>query len=189
MFHPHKPGDLVLLDDPAQKMNKLAPRWKGPFVIVKCMGKDGHPGVTYEITDPRKTHSRTWIVHHNRLKSYQGTLQNIPDVTLSTGLDHTPSAAPPVTALSGALPFRPPTPPFVPARPGQPTPSPVVEAAPQSAPPSPPPSPIVSNRSVSPFAHPVVSRSGHRICRPHKYRDFVRTAHFSILVLCACCLL
>uniref|UniRef100_A0A3B5A6B9 Integrase catalytic domain-containing protein n=1 Tax=Stegastes partitus TaxID=144197 RepID=A0A3B5A6B9_9TELE len=73
VFHPHEPGDLVLLDDPAQKMNKLAPRWKGPFVILKRMTKDGHPSVTYEITDPRKAHSRTWIVHHNRLKCYKGT--------------------------------------------------------------------------------------------------------------------
>uniref|UniRef100_A0A3P8S9F9 Integrase catalytic domain-containing protein n=1 Tax=Amphiprion percula TaxID=161767 RepID=A0A3P8S9F9_AMPPE len=72
VFRPHEPGDLVLLDDPAQKMNKLAPRWKGPFVILKSMKKDGHPSVTYEITDPRKAHSRKWIVHHNRLKEYKG---------------------------------------------------------------------------------------------------------------------
>ena len=74
VFHPHQPGDRVLLDDPAQRMNTLAPSWKGPFVVLKRMSRGGHPGVTYEITDPWNEHSRIWIVHHNRLNAYRGTL-------------------------------------------------------------------------------------------------------------------
>ncbi len=49
-FHPHKPGDFVFLDDPAQKQNKLAPKWKGPYKILRRMDKDDSPGVIYEIT-------------------------------------------------------------------------------------------------------------------------------------------
>uniref|UniRef100_A0A3Q0R2N1 Integrase catalytic domain-containing protein n=1 Tax=Amphilophus citrinellus TaxID=61819 RepID=A0A3Q0R2N1_AMPCI len=60
-FHPHQPGDLVLLDDPAQRMNKLAPRWKGPFVILQKMSTDGQPGVTYKITNPRNTCTSTCL--------------------------------------------------------------------------------------------------------------------------------
>merc|ERR1712212_893993 len=74
VFHPHQPGDLVLLDDPAHKRYKLAPRWKGPFVIQQRMSGNGQLGVTYKITDPRNARSRTWVVHHNRLKAFKGTL-------------------------------------------------------------------------------------------------------------------
>ena len=176
LFHPHETGDLVLLDDVAQKMNKLAPRWKGPFVILKRIDKDDKIGVTYEITDPMKENSRTWIVHHNRLKAYKGTLNSKPKKTILSGLDKNSSAVPPVTALSGALPFCPSAPPYVPKRTGQFILAPVVETAPQSAPPS-PSSSTVSNSHVSPpaspVAQPVVSRTGRRICRPSKYRDFV----------------
>ena len=34
MFQPHQPGDLVLLDDPAQRMNKLAPRVKAHLLFL-----------------------------------------------------------------------------------------------------------------------------------------------------------
>lgn len=71
VFHPHKAGDVVLLDDPAHRTHKLAPRWKRPFVVLRGMSRDGSPGVTYEIVDPRNEHSRQWIVHHNKLKAYR----------------------------------------------------------------------------------------------------------------------
>lgn len=118
VFHLHGPGDLVLLDDPAQRMYKLAPRWRGPFVVLKRMSRDGHSGVTYEITDPRNARSRTWIVHHNRLKAYKGTLPATPVSSRppSVPADVGTSVPPPLTALSGALPIRPLTPPHVPAR-------------------------------------------------------------------------
>lgn len=57
-FHPHKPGDFVVLDDPAQKQNKLASKWKGPYKILRRKDKDDSPGVIYEITDPRNPQSR-----------------------------------------------------------------------------------------------------------------------------------
>lgn len=50
-FHPHQNGDLVILDDPAQRHNKLAPRWKRPYHILKRFDKEDSPGVT-EITNP-----------------------------------------------------------------------------------------------------------------------------------------
>ncbi len=40
--------------------------------------RDRHPGITCEITDPRNARSWTWIVHHNRLKAYKGTLPAAP---------------------------------------------------------------------------------------------------------------
>lgn len=190
LFHSHQPGDLVLLDDPVQKMNKLAPRWKGPFVVQRRLSRDGHPGVTYEITDPRNARSRTWIVHHNRLKAYKGTLPYAPvdsEAPSVPTVGRSETSAPSLTALSGALPFRPPTPPYVPTttkkQPALPR-----AAHQNNAPPClPPPSPCPSSPSPSsPVAHmdcnrpnsaPHVPRQvtsrGHQIRRPPKYRDFV----------------
>lgn len=107
-----------------------APRWKGPFVVQQRLSREGNPGVTYEIVDPRNPHSQIWIVHHNRLKPYKGTLQDTPvnnrtsahPVGAATSVTSTPS----LTTLSGALPFRPPTPPHVFARAGwKPLPAPI----------------------------------------------------------------
>lgn len=189
VFHPHQPGDLVLLDDPAQRMNKLAPRWKGPFVVTQRMSRDGHPGVTYEVTDPRNARSRTWIVHHNRLKA-KGPLSpahvnsEAPSGQTDVGTSVTP--APSLNTLSGALPFRPPNPPHVTARarrealsaPGSTTP-------PSSAPTSPHhPNPFPSFPSLTACHRDgltsslqelpnVTSWSGHLVRRPLKYKDFV----------------
>lgn len=118
-FHPHKPGDFVFLDDPAQKQNKLAPKWKGPFKILRRLDKGDNPGVTYEITDPQNQQSRKWVVHHNRLKPCKGSFQHLPAPTVPVlgptvvDGDKAPHSVP-LTALSGALPFRPSTPPYVP---------------------------------------------------------------------------
>ncbi len=119
VFQPHKPGDFVFLDGPTQKQNKLAPKWKGAYKILRRMDKDDSPGVTYEITDSRNPQSRRLVVHHNRLKPYQGPQKDLP-ATSPPGLElpvissaKAPSVVP-LTALSGALPFRPSTPPYVP---------------------------------------------------------------------------
>ncbi|XP_063072262.1 uncharacterized protein LOC134462919 [Engraulis encrasicolus] len=112
VFHPHEVGDYVLLDDPAQRMNKLAARWKGPFVILKRFDKGDSIGVTYEITDPTKPESRKWVVHHNRLKVYKGRLSdgsshNAESPEADGGnLVPAPNQST-LTALSGALPYRP----------------------------------------------------------------------------------
>uniref|UniRef100_A0A3B5K0P4 Integrase catalytic domain-containing protein n=1 Tax=Takifugu rubripes TaxID=31033 RepID=A0A3B5K0P4_TAKRU len=112
VFHPYEVGDYVLLDDPAQRMNNLAARWKGPFVILKRFDKGDSVGVTYEITDPKKSDSRKWVVHHNRLKAYKGRLSD--ESPRNTGPSEADGGGPvPVpnqstlTALSGALPYRP----------------------------------------------------------------------------------
>ncbi|XP_051532016.1 uncharacterized protein LOC127428034 [Myxocyprinus asiaticus] len=63
--------------------------------------------------------SRKWVVHHNRLKPYKGSLLGIPTSFFQShvplGVDN--SDAPrsfPLNALSGALPFCPSTSPYVP---------------------------------------------------------------------------
>ena len=190
VLHPHEAGDLVLLDDPAQRMHKLAPRWKGPLVVLKRMSRDGSPGVTYEITDPRNEHSRKWIVHHNRLKAYRGPMPTspvsspVPAVPTGVGTALTPA---PLTALSGALPFRPPTPPHVPAetvgRPAAAMRAPRSRSRPLSAPAAVPPCPPPHNATAptdsgglpssahAPLPSPLTSRSGRMLRRPSKYRD------------------
>lgn len=105
----------MLLDDPAQRMNKLAPRWKGPFVILRCIDKGNSVDVTYEITDPKKRDSRKWFVHHTRLKAFKGRLSDEstnstePSKTNRWGTvpDHHQLT---ITALSGAIPYQPPIP-------------------------------------------------------------------------------
>ncbi|KAF5896528.1 cyclin-dependent kinase 12-like isoform X1 [Clarias magur] len=192
VFHPHQPGDLVLLDNPAQKMQKLAPRWKGPFVVQRRMSRDGHPGVTYEITDPRDARLKSWVVHHNRLKPYKGVLPAVPIIRhaspVSSRAGISVASAPCLTALSGALPFRPPTPPYVPATAGQRGLTIPASTVPQGSsnpninptdPGSSSPSSPVTNSSSggrASLSHgpvQVISRAGRQVRRPLKYRDFV----------------
>ena len=188
VFHPHQPGDLVLLDDPAHKMNKLAPRWKGPYVVLQRMNSNGYPGVTYEIKDPRSTGSRQWIVHHNRLKTYRGTLPTSSPVRQppAAPAEVGTAPAPRLTALSGALPFRPPTPPHVPVDAGrQPTPTSIGGAirrgipsiSPHSSPstssfPSPSVGPTTTG-SLSQGPVGLTTRSGRQVKRPLRYGDCV----------------
>ncbi|KAL7868371.1 hypothetical protein SRHO_G00097550 [Serrasalmus rhombeus] len=166
VFHPHKAGDLVWLDDPSQRQNKLAPRWKGPFVILKRMDRGGSLGVTYEITDSKDKHSRRWVVHHNRLKAYKGTLpqepvhSQEPAVSADAGMQPEPCHSN-ITALSGALPFCPPAPTYVPPRPsvqtghvhvGSPSlDSPPAPVPPTDSQPSTSPMPVPSSSPGSPF--------------------------------------
>ncbi|XP_026054681.1 uncharacterized protein LOC113040593 [Carassius auratus] len=186
-FHPHKPGDIVFLDDPAQKQNKLAPKWKGPYKILRRMDKDNCPGVTYEITDPRNPQSRRWVVHHNRLKPYRGPWE-LP-ATPSSGCDppvfgsaEAPSLVP-LTALSGALPFRPSTPPYVPNQTIQQTTTnaktersnpTALLTEPESVPSPSVPASMAPERAILPSADtPQLSRSGRAVKKPEKFKDFV----------------
>ncbi len=186
-FHPHKPGDFVFLDDPAQKQNKLAPKWKGPYKILRRMDKDDSPGVTYEITDPRNPQSRRWVVHHNRLKPYKGPQKDLP-ATFPPGAElpvisnaETPSVIP-LTALSGALPFQPSTPPYVPNQTVKPT---TTNARTECSNPMAEPDivPSLGLPSVASMAPdrdvvlladaPQLTRSGRMIKKPEKFKDFV----------------
>ena len=165
-------------------MNKLTPRTKGPFVIKRTMDRDGQPGVTYEITDQRS--EQTWIVHHNRLKAYRRTLPTTPVHSQSpsspaeTGTIE--ASVPPLTALSGALPFHPPTPRYVPSKARKKLLSATNSTTAQrSSPPSPHspsrpplfPSPT-DGRSMSPREPlSVTSHFGRMVRQPPKNRDFV----------------
>lgn len=88
------------------------------------MDKNGTPGVTYEITDPSPPQSRKWVVHHNRLKPCKGSPGTLPTVGSPVSVPPIVNSAEaphsvPLTALSGALPFRPSTQPYVRIRPAR----------------------------------------------------------------------
>ena len=59
----YTPGDLVWLDDPANRRNKLEPNWKGPYTILSA----SEDGLNYQVGD----HNTRKTVHHNRLKLYR----------------------------------------------------------------------------------------------------------------------
>lgn len=194
-FHPHQEGDLVLLDDPAQRQNKLAPRWKGPYQILKRFDKEDSPGVTYEITDPKSPQSRRWVVHHNRLKSFSGlprdpvTRPPCPQPSEPhsdhSGVDFSP---PTLTALSGSLPFQPPVPPYLSGLTNaqgdvresemQPSPPGSMHSTPYSTPPSSPSktTPRQALQQVESLAlnAPLkITRSGRMVKPPDRFGSFV----------------
>lgn len=101
---PYAPGDLVWLNDPTTARQKLAPHWKGPFEILECLGSDADsPGVTYRIHYLLDQSDKSQIVHYNRLRSYHAP---VPDRGTPV-CDSLQPQLPRLTALSGALPFRP----------------------------------------------------------------------------------
>lgn len=63
-------GELVWLNDPAHSRCKLAPRWKGPYIVTRTVQPDSGYSVLYAIQPkgfPEKTRQ---VVHHNHLKPY-----------------------------------------------------------------------------------------------------------------------
>ncbi|RXM99503.1 hypothetical protein EOD39_11404 [Acipenser ruthenus] len=98
-----KPGDLVWVSDLAHSRDKLAPRWGGPYRVIKQMRNQDHEfSVLYEIEDPTGCRTASWILHHNCLKKYLGDAE-MP-LTRSTPTLGTPPSdksemSPPTTSL------------------------------------------------------------------------------------------
>lgn len=112
-YTPYNKGDLVLVNDPAHRHNKLHPRWVGPYEVLQSICPFGSSTpVNFEVRDVSKPHAKAKIIHYNRMKPYITDMQNTHTLTPS------PSPAQPNTlnTLSGLLP-----PHITPAPPGLPT--------------------------------------------------------------------
>ncbi len=67
----YKAGDLVLIDDPANKHNKLHPRWVGPYEVLHSIAQPGNLiSVDFAVRDASKPHAKTKVIHYNRMKPY-----------------------------------------------------------------------------------------------------------------------
>ena len=104
---PYVSGDLVWLNDPTTSKQKLAPHWKGPFEILECLGSHvDSPGVTYRIHYLLDQSGKSQIVHYNRLRPYNAPVPDRGHQAPASDSSLQPHL-PPLTALSGALPFKP----------------------------------------------------------------------------------
>lgn len=94
------------LNDPTKNKQKLALHWKGPFEVLECLGSDVDcPGVTYSIHYLLDHSDKSQIVHYNHLRPYHAP---VPDCGHTTSVsDSLQPQLPCLTALSGALPFKP----------------------------------------------------------------------------------
>ncbi|KAK7906739.1 hypothetical protein WMY93_015351 [Mugilogobius chulae] len=74
---PYEVGDLVWLHDPTESRRKLAPHWKGPYVIHQRLDRDDMVGVTYVIGSPfgDEAPSRLFIMTDFALTLYQLCIQ------------------------------------------------------------------------------------------------------------------
>lgn len=63
-------GDLVWLNDPAHSRCKLAPRWKGPYIVTRTVQPASGYSVLYAIQPKGFPEKTPQVVHHNRLKPY-----------------------------------------------------------------------------------------------------------------------
>ena len=73
-FSPYTVGDLVWLYLPAVKpgrTKKFASQWKGPYTVM-----DRNSEVNYRLKLVGSS-AKSLVVHHNRLKSYYGTPQQV----------------------------------------------------------------------------------------------------------------
>lgn len=65
---PYQVDDLVWLNDPTESRRKLAPHWKGPYVVQRRMDRDDEVGVTYQIGSPFGEEPPLQTVHYGRLR-------------------------------------------------------------------------------------------------------------------------
>uniref|UniRef100_A0AAV2K7V7 Uncharacterized protein n=1 Tax=Knipowitschia caucasica TaxID=637954 RepID=A0AAV2K7V7_KNICA len=67
---PYEIGDLVWLHDPTESRRKLAPHWKGPYIIERRQDRDDVVGVTYVIGSPFGEEAPKQTIHYDRLRPY-----------------------------------------------------------------------------------------------------------------------
>lgn len=67
---PYEAGDLVWLKDPTESRRKLAPHWKGPYLVQRRMDRNDEVGVTYQIGSPFGEDPPLQTVHYDRLRRY-----------------------------------------------------------------------------------------------------------------------
>ena len=95
-------GDLVWVDLPRNKRLKLAPKWEGPFIVIKALENDGDgPPVVFQVRDLGNPLKPLRTLHYNRLKPYRSS--NVGSRNLKSCSPIPPLAS----ALSGSLPQTP----------------------------------------------------------------------------------
>uniref|UniRef100_A0AAV2KZB8 Integrase catalytic domain-containing protein n=1 Tax=Knipowitschia caucasica TaxID=637954 RepID=A0AAV2KZB8_KNICA len=62
---PYEIGDLVWLHDPTESRRKLAPHWKGPYIIERRQDRDDVVGVTYVIGSPFGDEAPKQTIHYD----------------------------------------------------------------------------------------------------------------------------
>ncbi len=63
-YTPYKAGDLVLIDDPSNKHNKLHPRWVGPYEVLHSIAQPGNLiSVDFAVRDASKPHAKCPLSH------------------------------------------------------------------------------------------------------------------------------
>lgn len=67
---PYEVGDLVWLNDPTESRRKLAPHWKGPYLVQRRMDRGDEVGVTYQLSSPFGDEASLQTVHYDRLRRY-----------------------------------------------------------------------------------------------------------------------
>ena len=94
---PYEVGDLVWLNDPTESRRKLAPHWKGPYLVQRRMDRDDEVGVTYQISSPFGDEAPVQTVHYDRLRRY-----DLPDALPLAGPSKAPFPLPPPSSQGEA---------------------------------------------------------------------------------------
>lgn len=90
-YHTYREGELVWLHKPTEDRLKLAPHWKGPYMVLAVLDSQEEQGLIYRIGSPLDLHGPEQVVHYDRLKPY--TL--LQPAGASGSLPASPHQAPP----------------------------------------------------------------------------------------------